>query len=358
MDKIKKYRFNITLITFMILIFGVYMVYDASYIWSTYKYEDSFYFLKRQSLFALLGIILFFVSQKISLNFLKKHVNMLLLISLILLILVLIPNVGLVRGGSSSWLGFSFLNIQPSEFFKITIILFFAKFIEKNYQKTLKLKTLLFPLLIAGVGLTLIMLQPDFGTCMVIIASLILMLFITRLKFRYFIFSFFILILFVVFLILLAPYRAERITSFIDPFSDPLGTGFQMIQSLFAITPGSLLGKGVGLSIQKYYYLPEPQTDFIFAIVVEEFGLIGGSILILLYGLLFYNCFKLITLSVDRFKMFFSLGLLALFLVQVLINLGVVTSLLPVTGITLPLVSYGGSSLCVLMFSLGLMIHE
>ncbi len=358
MDKVRKYSRNALIVTFLILIFGVYMVYDASYVWAEYKYEDQYYFVKRQILFAIIGIVLFFIGKKISLDFLKKHVNKLLFLSFVLLILVLIPGIGLIRGGSSSWLGFSFFSFQPSEFFKIAIILYFAKFIEKNYQDTIKLKTILLPLFIVFFGLFLIMLQPDFGTSMVILASIIIQMFVTRLKFRYFIISFFFLIGFVTLLIVLAPYRALRITSFIDPFKDPLGSGFQMIQSLFAISPGSLLGLGVSSSIQKFYYLPEPQTDFIFAIVVEEFGLIGGSILLFMYGFLFYNCFQIIKNSLNRFKLYFSLGLLALFLVQVLINLGVVTSLLPVTGITLPLVSYGGSSLCVLLFSLGLMLHE
>lgn len=357
-DKVRIYRRNALIVTFLILIFGVYMVYDASYVWAEYKYDDSFYFIKRQALFALIGIILFFIGKKISLDFLKKHVNKLIIISLVLLVLVLIPGIGLVRGGSSSWLGFSFLSIQPSEFFKIAIILYFAKFIEKNYKDTLKIKTIFMPLFIVFLGLLLIMLQPDFGTAMVILASIIIQMFVTRLKFRYFVISFFVLIGFIVLLIVLAPYRALRITSFIDPFKDPLGSGFQMIQSLFAISPGSLLGLGISSSIQKFYYLPEPQTDFIFAIVVEEFGLIGGTILLFMYGFLFYNCFQLIKYTLNRFQLYFSLGLLALFLVQVLINLGVVTSLLPVTGITLPLVSYGGSSLCVLLFSLGLMLHE
>ncbi len=358
MDKIAIYRRNALIITLLILIFGVYMVYDASYVWAEYKYNDHFYFLKRQSLFAFLGIILFFVGKKISLNFLKKHVNKLLIISFILLGLVIIPGVGLIRGGSSSWLGFSFLSFQPSEIFKIAIILYFAKFIEEKYKDSIKLKTLFFPLLMVFLGLFLIMLQPDFGTAMVILSAIIIQLFVTRVKFRYFIMSFFFLVGFIVILIVLAPYRALRITSFIDPFQDPLGSGFQMIQSLFAISPGSFMGKGIFASIQKYYYLPEPQTDFIFAIVVEEFGLLGGSLLLIAYGLLFYNCFKIIHYTLNRFQLYFSLGLLSLFLVQVLINLGVVTSLLPVTGITLPLVSYGGSSLCVLLFSLGLMMHE
>ena len=198
----------------------------------------------------------------------------------------------------------------------------------------------------------------DYGTSMVILSAIIIMMFTSRLKIRYFVIAFFILLLFIGILIILAPYRAERITSFIDPFKDPLGSGFQMIQSLFSVSPGGFIGLGIDQSIQKYFYLPEPQTDFIFAIIVEEFGLLGGTIILVLYALLFYECFQIIRYSKDEFNAYFSLGILSLFLVQVLINLGVVVSILPVTGITLPLISYGGSSLCVLLFSLGLMLHK
>lgn len=358
MDKVKFYRRNAMILTFLILCFGIFMVYDASYVWSEFKYGDSLYYFKRQSIFALIGIVLFFIAKKIPLKFLEKHVGKFLIFSFLSLILVLIPGIGLVRGGSSSWLGFGPISIQPSEIFKIAIILYFAKFLSADYKNTKKARRFIFPLFLCGMGIFLIMLQPDFGTSMVIVASIIIEMFASRLKLRYFIISFLVLLFFIAFLILLAPYRAERIVSFIDPFQDPLGSGFQMIQSLFAVAPGGFIGLGVTSSLQKYFYLPEPQTDFIFAIVCEEFGLLGSSILLLLYAALFYQCFQIIRYSKSLFQAYFSLGLLALFLVQVLINLGVVVSIFPVTGITLPLISYGGSSLCVLLFSLGLMMHD
>ena len=358
MDKINQYKKNAMIITFIILAIGVFMVYDASYIWSEFKYGDRFYYLKRQMIFALIGIILFFIGKKISLSFLKKHINLLLLISFLMLGMVLIPHVGLIRGGSSSWLGVGPISIQPSELFKISLILYFAKFLSTHYKDTMKIKSFILPIFLCIFGIFLIMLQPDFGTSMVILSAIIIMMFTSRLKVRYFVIAFFILLLFIGILIILAPYRAERITSFIDPFKDPLGSGFQMIQSLFSVSPGGFIGLGIDQSIQKYFYLPEPQTDFIFAIIVEEFGLLGGTIILVLYALLFYECFQIIRYSKDEFNAYFSLGILSLFLVQVLINLGVVVSILPVTGITLPLISYGGSSLCVLLFSLGLMLHK
>ena len=150
-------------------------------------------------------------------------------------------------------------------------------------------------------------------------------------------------------------YRFKRITAFIDPFQDPLGSGFQIIQSLYALGPGGLIGKVE--SIQKHFYLPEPQTDFIFAIFIEEFGLLGGIILILIYFYIFYCSYMILKESQNLFKSYLSIGLITLFMVQVIINLGVVIALFPVTGITLPLVSYGGSSLLVVLFSLGLIVN-
>ena len=206
-----------------------------------------------------------------------------------------------------------------------------------------------------GIGFALIMLQPDFGTCMVLAISVFSLLYSSRLKNKWFIFFILVGIGLISVLIMSASYRFSRITSFIDPFSDPLGSGFQIIQSLYALGPGGLIGNMQ--SIQKYYYLPEPQTDFIFAIFVEEFGLLGGLILLALYGLIFYASYKIIKNSNNLFKSFVSLGLLSLFIVQVIINLGVVIGLFPVTGITLPLISYGGSSLLSYMILLGIIFN-
>ena len=159
-------------------------------------------------------------------------------------------------------------------------------------------------------------------------------------------------------LILIAPYRFERIRAFIDPWSDPLGSGFQIIQSLYAIGPGALMGNGMFASYQKHFYLPEPQTDFIFAIIVEEFGLIGGLIVLGVFAMLFIFGFKKARQQKLEFNALLIVGLLGLILVQVIVNLGVVVSLLPVTGITLPLISYGGSSLSVCLCSLGLIVSR
>ena len=331
------------------------MVRDSSLIWANYLYNDENYYFKRQLIYALIGIFVFIFSIKVKFELLKKYSLIFLIISLILLILVLIPGVGIQKNGSTSWLGFSLISFQPSEFYKLSAIIYFSNFLSNHYYQSGKLKTLLPLFVITVVGFILIMLQPDFGTCMVLAISIFILLYTSRLKNKWFIIFILVGLGVITSLIFFESYRFKRITAFLDPFEDPLGSGFQIIQSLYAIGPGGLVGNMS--SIQKHFYLPEPQTDFIFAIYIEEFGLLGGIILIGLYSLIFYASFKIIKNSQNLFKSLTSLGVLSLFMIQVIINLGVVIGLFPVTGITLPLISYGGSSLIVVLFSLGLIIN-
>lgn len=356
MNKLKKYQYNALFLTVAFIVFSVYLVYDASSVWAGYKYNDPEYYLKRQAIYSVIAIISLFVARRINIDKIQKYNKFFLLICYILLILVLIPGVGIVKGGSASWLGFSFLSFQPSELYKLSLIIFVASYISSHFSKTEKLKAFIPILLALGTGGVLIMLQPDFGTLVVIGGSIIVMLFLSKLKIRYFVFGGVVVVALLVVMILLEPYRMERITSFIDPFKDPLGSGFQIIQSMFALGPGGLIGEGLNSSIQKYYYLPEPQTDFIFAIAVEELGFIGGLIIISAYFLLFYYLYKIAHLKNNQYQYLLSMGLLSLIAIQVIINLGVVTSLFPVTGITLPFLSYGGSSLIMLSFSVGIII--
>ena len=355
---LSRYRNILFICVILLSLFGVFMVKESSKIWAEYLYNDEFYFFKRQAIYYVIGIISLILGMKIKFSFIKKYGTVLLVVSYILLILVLIPGVGITKNGSTSWLGVGSLSFQPSEFFKIGIIIFNSIYLSSFYKRSKNIKSL-FPLVIVSlIGIVLIMLQPDFGTCMVILGSIFIQIVLSRLPGKWFISIILLGIGGILVLIMSKSYRMERIYAFIDPFSDPLGSGFQIIQSLYALGPGGLLGQGINGSIQIHYYLPEPQTDFIFAIVVEEFGLIGGLIIIGIYSLIIYCSYILIKNERDLFKAFLSLGLLSVFMIQVIINLGVVIGLFPVTGITLPLVSYGGSSLVVIMFSLGLIINK
>lgn len=347
----------VLLISILILsLFGLLMVYSASNVVASYKFKDSFYYFKRQVGFWLIGIIIMVLLIKYDIRNYYKHISIIFFFCLLLLILVLIPGIGLVRGGARSWIGIGNFSIQPSEFMKLGLIGLLAKYLSSHYEEMKNIKNFFMVLGLVVLIFLLIMLQPDFGTGLVIVVSCILLLFISGAPIKYFVLLGILGIAGGVILIISAPYRIERITAFINPWQDPLGSGFQGIQALFAITPGGLFGHGFNQSMQKHFFLPEPQNDFIFAILLEEFGLIGGAFTLFFYFLIIYKGFE-IGLSVDdNFLRFLSIGITLSLAVQVLINIGVVVGLLPVTGITLPLFSYGGSSLVLTLASLGILV--
>ena len=334
------------------------MIYSSSYIISEFKYSNEYKYVLGQSIFFIIGLILLLVFYKIDYNIYKKYANIFLGICIFLLLLVLIPGVGTIRNGSRSWFQLMGLGFQPSELTKIALIIFTSKYLSNNNH--IKRNTLKFIIPIMSVILIvfgLILLEPDFGTGMVIVISLIGLLFISGVDFSIFIHLGVIGIIGIVILIIIAPYRLDRIVSFINPWSDPLGSGFQMIQSLYAIGPGGLLGFGFLNSRQKHFYLPEPQTDFIFSIITEEFGFIGSLVLITLFIILYYNIIKVALKSNDLFAKYLVFGLVFLLIFQTLLNLSVVVGLVPITGVTLPFISYGGSSLVVSMISIGIILN-
>ena len=340
-----------------LVVIGVYEVYSSSNVWALYKENDALYYFKRQLGFAIIGIIVMFIAIKMDLEYIFKVYKYILYIGLFLLILVLIPGVGIVRGGSRSWFGIGSFAIQPAEFFKASIIIYGSVYLSKHYKETNKFFKGVVPLLLVTfVGFALIMLQPDLGSGVVMIGAVIIMSIVSRASIKNYLKLGVLGAVAFIFLILSAPYRINRITAFIDPFEDPLGTGFQIIQSLYALGPGGLLGSGIDMSIKKHLYLPEPQTDFIFAIFAEEFGFIGCLIVLILFATLIVNGFKIARNTRDLKKSFLAVGITSLIAIQVVINLCVVVGLFPVTGITLPFFSYGGSSLVLIMFLSGLLI--
>ena len=347
------------LISVLILsIFGLLMIYSASNIWSEYKYNDPYKFIKNQLLFFIIGLILIYIITKLDINFIKKNSNNILLICFILLVLVLIPGIGKVRNGSRSWFGIGPLGIQPSEFAKLGLIIYTSKYLSSNDKIIKNIKTGLLPLFtIILIFALLIMLEPDFGTMMVIILTLSVLIYVSGPNLKFFIKLGMLGLLAITGLIIIAPYRMKRIVSFLNPWSDPLGSGFQVIQSLYAISPFSLLGTGFNSSIQKNFYLPEPQTDFIFSIIAEEFGIIGSIFVITCFAYIFYRSIKISLKQTDLFKKYLSFGLSFGIILQASLNLAVVTNLIPCTGITLPFLSYGGSSLLISMISIGLILN-
>ncbi len=350
---------KILLITVLALVaFGVFMVYSSSSVWAQYKFNDSYKFLKNQALFYVLGILGMVILSKIDYHLYLKKSNLILGVCFILLILVLIPGLGVVRNGSRSWFGIGSFGIQPSEIAKIGLIIFVSKYLSNNSREMNRIIQGVLPIfLVILVFFILIMLEPDFGTGMVIVLTLVAMIFVSKVKISFFVKLGIVGLMGIVGLIIVAPYRMARIVSYLNPWSDPLGSGFQIIQSLYAIGPGGLFGLGIGNSIQKHFYLPEPQTDFIFAIISEELGFLGVLIVSFMFLVIFYRAFKISINCKDLFGKYLVFGLSFGIIFQALLNLCVVVGLIPVTGVTLPFLSYGGSSLLVSMGSIGIILN-
>ena len=354
----KKIDYILLIAIIIISLFGLCMIYSSSYVWASYKFNDAYKYLKSQAVFLIISYIMIYFILKIPYTNYKKYSNILFFTCMILLVLVLIPGIGSVRNGSRSWFGFGGLGIQPSEFMKLSLIIFTSKYLSNNEKGLKNIKSNVLPILIiVFIVFGLIMLQPDFGTGVIIVITIISLLFVSGVDMSFFIKIGFLGLLGVVALIIVAPYRMKRIVSFLNPWSDPLGSGFQIIQSLYAIGPGGLLGLGFGNSIQKHFYLPEPQTDFIFSIISEEFGFMGLLIVSLLFIIIIYRGFRISKNCEDKFGKYLSFGITFGLSFQCLLNLMVVVGLIPVTGVTLPFLSYGGSSLLITMLGMGIILN-
>ena len=354
----KKFDKLLFLSVILLMILSLFMIYSASFVWAEYKFNNQFKYVINQGIFVGIGIILMVIISKINHHIYLKKANLILLTCITLLILVLIPGLGVVRNGSRSWFGIGSFGVQPSEFSKIGLIIFTSKYLSRSNKFLKNYKKGVFPILIIlFLIFGLIMLEPDFGTGMIIVLTIIAMLFVSGVNMKFFIYLGVIGIIGIVILIIIAPYRMDRITSFIDPWSDPLGTGFQIIQSLYAIGPGGLFGVGYLNSRQKSFYLPEPQTDFIFSIIAEEFGIVGTLMVLGLFAVILIRALNISLKQENLFSKYLSFGLTFQLIVQVIMNLSVVIGLIPVTGVTLPFLSYGGSSLLTSLIGIGIILN-
>ncbi len=348
----------LSLAVILFSIFGLIMIYSSSYIWAEYKFNDAFRYVKLQGLFLCVGILLMNVISKIDYKNYYKYATHIFVFCLILLILVLIPGIGTIRNGSRSWFGIGSFGIQPSEFMKLSLIILTSRYLSKSDKNIKNFVRGILPILtILGLVFFLIMLQPDFGTSMIIIVSVLSLLFISGANMKFFLIAGFVGIIGIIVLILIAPYRLDRIISFVNPWNDPLGTGFQIIQSLYAIGPGGIFGLGFLNSRQKHFYLPEPQTDFIFSIISEELGVFGIIIVSLFFLFILYCGIKIALNSKNLFAKYLTFGMTFQILIQAIMNLMVVVGLIPVTGVTLPFLSYGGSSLLITLCSMGIILN-
>lgn len=345
-------------VTMALVIFGIIMVYSASSQLAAKRYHNSFYFAQKQMAFAFLGFFVMITFRFIPYQKLHKWVIGLMGVCFLTLILVLIPGVGSRMGGASRWFRLGGVSFQPAEFSKLVLVIFLAWSMSRR-QDQMKdfLKGFLFYWGVAGSLIILILLEPDLGMAINLALITGIMLFVGGVRIKHLIFSVLPMIPLAYGLVWRVPYRRMRVLSYLDPWKDPLGSGFHLKHSFLAFGSGGLSGRGLTGSQQKLFYLPEPHTDFIFSIIGEEFGFVGVFIIAALYLILIIKCLQLAVRVKDLFGMYLVVGITVMIGFQASINMLVVMGLLPTKGMTLPFLSYGGSSLLLNMICIGILMN-
>lgn len=344
----------------ILLSFGLIMILSAS---SPVAYassmtgHDSFYYFKKQLMWAIIGGFAMFFTSSVDYRKWRRFAKIALSGSFFLLILVLIPGIGVVVNDARRWIQIGPINFQPSEVAKFGVVLFMADSLAKNYKILKSFKGLMLYLVILGAFAGIIMLEPHFSCTMLILSSAAIMLFVAGVEWKHVAALAIPCVLLVIVLIASAPYRLARVTTFLDPFKDIQGEGWQIVQSLYAIGSGGLFGAGIGQSRQKYLNIPEPQNDFIFSIICEELGLFGAILVIALFAFLIYRGIKIALNAPDLFGTLLVVGIISLIAFQALVNIAVVTSSMPVTGMPLPFFSYGGTALAITMAEMGVVLN-
>jgi cell division protein FtsW len=342
-----------------LVVFGTIMIYSSTGVVTPVlekKNISEFYYIKRHMLTMVLGTIALVAAYKTKPGLLEKMAVPLLVLSGLLLVLVFVPHIGVKAGGAKRWLRLGFTTFQPSELVKLAMVVFLARYLSRPEYNPDNFRCFVKPLVIMAAFQAVFLKQPDFGATMSLFILTIGMLFIAGTRVRY-IASLLVLALPVIFKLAMEPYRLRRITSFLDPWKDPQGSGFQLIQSFISLGSGGLTGLGLGESKQKLSYLPAKHTDFIFCLVGEELGLIGASIVIALFLAIFIRGVSIANQTRDRFHYFLAYGLTMMIAVQALVNFSVVTGMVPTKGLPLPFMSYGGSALLVNMAVIGLLLR-
>ncbi len=348
------YDFLILIPTIILLGIGLIAIYSSSY----YKLNDSYFFLKRQVFFALAGLFFLIVAKNIPVEFYRKMVYPALIISLFLLIMLFIPGFSKEVNGARRWIHIGSFGLQPSELVKLSLAVYMAYSMSKKGTNMSSFSKGLLPhLLIVGAFMFLILIQPDLGTTVIIGSWLMIMLFVAGLNLLHLLGMFIIACPMVCWLITHAEYRWNRLVAFLHPWEHAQDFAFQLVHSFYAFGSGGILGAGLGNSKQKLGYLPEPHTDFIFSILAEELGLLGVIGIIILFTILIVRGIKISLDASDLFSSYLALGITTLLGLQIVINMGVVMGLLPTTGLALPFLSYGGSSLMVNLIGVGMLMR-
>jgi len=358
MGKSNEYDRVLIVLIGVLVIFGIMMVLSASSAIAYGEKADAYYYLKKQLLWAVLGLSAMAVMMKIDYHLLKKWVYPIFLASLVLLVLVLVPGIGKEINGARRWIilfGFMF---QPGELVKLTLVIYLAYSLTKKYEKIRTFTVGFVPhIILLLIVAALIMKEPDFGAAVTIGAIVIIMMFVAGTRFYYLAATVIAAVPVVYFCIVHSAYRMRRIMAFMDPWADPLDTGYHIIQSFLAFGSGGIMGTGLGEGTQKLYYLPFAYSDFIFAVVGEELGFIAVVAVIAAFGVFCMRGIRIAKRAPDIFGAYLAVGITALITVEVILNIGVVTGLLPTKGMTLPFISYGGSSLLTSLTAVGILLN-
>lgn len=345
----------------VLLLGGFVILASASITISDNATGNPFFYLERQLVAAAIGLAAGLFCLFVPMHVWQTLGPLLLIVGLALLVVVLVPGVGYEVNGATRWVRVGIMNLQVSEPARLCLLIYLAGYVVRQ-QKALREQFVGFlrPMLVLTLGCALLLAEPDFGAAIVLLATALVMLFVAGARIRDFILFFSATVIAVVGLTLTSPYRLSRLTGFMDPWADPYNSGFQLTQSLIAIGRGEWFGVGLGDGVQKLFYLPEAHTDFVFAVFAEEFGLLGSVVLITLFVALLWRVFKLAMRAADSerfFEAFLAIGLGTWLGLQAFINVGVNMGLLPTKGLTLPLISYGRSSLIVAMIAIGLLLR-
>ncbi len=345
----------ILLVTAFLVITGILMVYSSSSIYSKEKFGNPYYFFFRHLTWVFLGVLFFFLGYQVKWEIWRKYNKFFLFLSLSLLLLTLSP-LGWEAGGARRWLRVGKVTLQPSELVKLGVILWLSDFLSRKWKELKSFKEGLFPpLLVLSLLLFILLLQPDLGTCFLIGLVSFSLFFVGGASLRHLLFLSLSSLPALYLLIVKVGYRKSRIIAFINPWKDPQGAGFQIIQSLVALGSGGLIGKGLGEGRQKLFYLPSAHNDFIFSIIGEELGFIGGVLIVIAFLILVICGLRVAWKSQELFPSYLALGITLLIGLQAFINLGVSVGLLPPKGITLPFISVGGTSMVVNLTMAGLL---
>lgn len=353
-----KYDTTLIAVILILVLFGLIMVFSASAPSALAYQGNEYHYIIRQGIFAVIGILVMFGVAAIDYHIYEKFAFPILIFSGAFLFTVYIPGLGKVINEARRWVGYGMLSLQPSEISKIGVIIYFAASLAKSKNKIKKFRNLIFPYFaIIGIFALILMAEPHFSCTVVLAVSCFVLLFVAGMKLPHLFTMLGAGIAAGVALIFSAEYRRERIFAFIDPFADISDTGYQIANSLYAIGSGGIFGLGLGMSRQKLLYLPEAHNDFIFAIVCEELGLVGAIVVIVLFMMLVWRGYRIAQTAPDNFGSLLATGITTLIAIQAVLNIAVVTSSVPVTGVALPFFSYGGTSLVILLASMGIVLN-